>query len=223
MLDVFNIAKPQGCDIQQFVGTPRLYGSTPTPSDFTWVKPRGVSHVYMMLIGAGGRGDGVNTGGGSGAVTVWYGAAQNVPDNLLVQPGMEITRDTTVGYRGTSLVTLLTASSASTATAGAASSANQFAASGFFQSIAGQNGTNGISSASATTFLSGGAGSTRVDSNYGYTHGINGAGFFQMQPIIVGSGGGNQFSGGIGCGSGPNVPGTINCAGGPGMVLIASW
>jgi hypothetical protein len=37
----------------------------------------------MMLIGGGGNG-GAGDGGGSGTVTVWYGAAQHVPNSLSV-------------------------------------------------------------------------------------------------------------------------------------------
>jgi hypothetical protein len=194
------------------------YGDSPTTTAAryykSWNKPPGVSHIYMMLIGGGGNGDGV-TGGASGAVTVWYGAAQNVPDSLEVLAGFGGTTSI-VRYRGTSLSTLLQANSASTITPGTATTANQFAASGYYQSIAGQAGTSaGGPGPSNTTFLSGG-GTGGITTNYGYT---TDQGFFQLQPIIVGGGSGsyNNQRSGIGCG------GAINGVGGQGMVLIASW
>ena len=215
MLDLFDIAKPQGCDIQIFYGD----RGASTVVKRSWNKPRGVSNVYILMIGAGGNGTGT-VGGGSGAVTVWYGSAQNVPDILFPIPGRGQSEDTRLGYRGSSatIVALLTASSAaSSGTAGAAMSANYFAASGFFQSTAGQAGNSGAISASSTTFLSGGSNGTTA-ANYGYLQ-DNGSGIFQMQPIVVGLGGAAGGNGGIGCGAG-SQGGTI---GGQGMILIASW
>jgi len=198
-----------------------FYGDTPSATAYrykkTWNKPPGVSHVYMMLIGAGGSGDGT-TGGGSGAVTVWYGAAQNVPDVLEILAGFAI--NTTVSYRGSSLILLLQANAANTITGGLATAAGVLAASGFYQSIAGQDGTSGTQSASATTFLSGGnGGGVPNTANYGYS--INsGNGFFMLQPLIVGCGGNDTGNGGIGCGGGLT---SSSSRGGQGMVLIASW
>ena len=224
----FPIATPQGCNIQTFYGT----GPEAAPSGFktlmAWNKPVGVSHVYMLLIGGGGSGDGT-AGGGSGAVTVWYGAAQHVPNYLLLQvaciSAQSYGMDTIVRYKSrlATPVDLLTATSASGSTAGAATNINQFAVSGFYQSIAGQDGTGGNSPVSTTTFLSGGsaAQSNTVTANYGYalsaaTTNLNGT--FLMQPIIVGLGGKAGGRGGIGCGGGRDTG-----IGGPGMVLIASW
>jgi hypothetical protein len=212
MLDVFNIAKPQNCDIQIFYGA----GATASPNgQYSWIKPRGVSNVYILLIGAGGTGDGT-TGGGSGGVTVWYGAAQNVPDALIVNVYRSGT--TLLSYRASNgLNSLLSANGGAGTAGGAASTAGgYFTASGFFQSVAGQNGSSTAISASSTTFLSGGANGV-VTANYGYLVPISGDGIFQMQPIIVGAGGSGTQKGGIGCGGGSNG------AGGPGMVLIASW
>lgn len=215
MLDLFNIAKPQGCDIQTFYGD----GAVSTIVKQSWIKPRGVSNVYILMIGAGGNGTST-VGGGSGAVTVWYGSAQNVPDILFPIPGRGQGEDTRLGFKGSSgtIVAILTAgSAASSGTAGSAMSTNYFAASGYFQSVAGQAGNSGAISASSTTFLSGGSSGTTV-ANYGYSQ-DNGSGIFQMQPIIVGLGGAAAGNGGIGCGGGINS-GTI---GGRGMILIASW
>jgi hypothetical protein len=202
----FPIATKQKCDIQQFYSTS------------TWNKPPGVSHVYMLLIGGGGNGDGSTTGGGSGAVTVWYGAAQNVPDMLYVSPGVNAVTNTVINYRGSNsaVVTLLIAATSAGTTGAATSSANYFTAMGFYTSIAGQNGETGAVSASNTTFLSGGGVNINVVANYGYK--TTGSGYFQLQPIIVGLGGISSRVGGVGCGGG--VTGT---GGGNGFVLIASW
>lgn len=182
-----------------------------------WNKPPGISHIYIMLIGAGGQGDGTN-GGGSGAVTVWYGAAQNVPDSLIVS--VSNGSNTYVYYRSSSgtLVTLLQADTASSATGGAAMTANQFSNMGFFQSVAGQAGSSTGTTASATTFLSGGGAGTVNLANYGYSTG--GQGFFRFSPIMVGVGTtfGQQTSN-YGCG-GDNSGVDKN---GGGLALIASW
>jgi hypothetical protein len=211
-----SIAAPQGCDIQTFYGA----GAA---SATTWNKPAGVSHVYMLLIGAGGTGNG-SSGGGSGAVTVWYGAAQHVPQSLIVTPAASgSTTPTRVAFRvsnsGLVGTVVLQASSATSVTAGTANTAPIFASFGFYQSTAGQDGTSGVQTPSATTFLGGGSGGP-ITGNYGYTVADNRLGFFQMQPIIVGLGssaGASTGSSGIGCG------GAYDTLGGPGMVLIASW
>jgi hypothetical protein len=213
----YPIATPQGCNIQTFYGDGSASGSKPRAA---WNKPVGVSHVYMMLIGAGGTGDG-NNGGGSGAVTVWYGAAQHIPNSLFIWVGdAQGTTYVTVNAAGT--LSYLTAAGASGATAGGATAAPAIAASGFYKSTAGQNGTSSANSASTTTFLSGAGTGNTSTSNYGYvnktaapnyTHG-----YFFMQPIIVGVAGINDGDGGIGCGGG-----AASAKGGPGMVLIASW
>jgi len=221
----YPIAKPQKCDIQTFYGS----ASQTQLLTFSWNKPVGVSHVYMMLIGAGGNGNG-SSGGGSGAVTVWYGAAQHVPNNLVIQLGLpNANADTDIYYRSRSTtVLLLRAVSASTFTAGTATSAPAFAASGFYKSTAGQEGTSGDPGASTTTFLSAGCGvssGSQVTANYGYINKSGGGsyrtGYFFTQPIIVGTGGFAAGNGGIGCGGGYDS--ASGAVGGPGMVLIASW
>ena len=127
-----------GADVQIF------YGSDASSSLRTrsWNKPTGVSHVYMMLIGGGGYGDGTTTGGGSGAVTVWYGAAQNVPDQLYIAISDYTGQFATlISYRsGSSLINLLTANQGSVSTGGTATSTALFAASGFYSSTRGQYG-----------------------------------------------------------------------------------
>ena len=131
-------------DVQIFYGSAPYSGSVVT--EYSWVKPRGVSHVYMMLIGAGGENNfgADSTGGGSGAVTVWYGAAQHVPDNLIASiPVRQNPSATQVIYRAKTSTVLLSANGGVNPTAGAAMTANYFTASGFFQSVAGQNGSTG--------------------------------------------------------------------------------
>jgi hypothetical protein len=214
MLDLFNLPTPQGCNIQTFYGGATSGSTTNSKS---WIKPRGVSNVYMLLIGSGGNGDGATTGGGSGAVTVWYGSALNVPDQLQITAG--INSSSTVRRASPTNVVLLQANAASSSTAGAATTAGVFAASGFYQSIAGQAGSSSTITASSTTFLSGGASGATATANYGYV--TADSGFFQMQPIIVGVGGaGGDGKGGIGCGGVVFQPAGV---GGPGFVLIASW
>jgi hypothetical protein len=215
-----------GADVQIFYGDSA--GSPLSRYLKSWNKPIGVSHVYMMLIGGGGSGDGSGTGGGSGAVTVWYGAAQHVPDTLAILVpsfNQDGGNNTYVWARNAIAPTtsnfLLRAQGSNSSAAGAADSANQFTASGFFQSVAGQDGSAGSITASATTFLSGGiAVGLNLDANYGYSSlsGGNQPGFFMLQPIIVGLGGVGTRQGGIGCGGGATVG-----SGGQGMVLIASW
>lgn len=270
MLDVFGFPSPQQSNCQEFYGG----GSTRD-----WVKPRGASMVRFMLIGAGGGGGVASTsggggGGGSGAVTSWIGPAIFVPDILRITIGAGGTSgvdgtESTVIYQakdGTGY-TLLTAnggtsSAGSTITAGAgatASTNNYFGAAGIFSSVAGQSGSNGSEAgggsartASATTFLSGGAGGSgatastggSVTPNYGYvalpstTAGatVSGAnGYFITQPILVGTGGAGGSTnetvgttggiGGIGCGgggSGENQT-TTSGRGGDGAVFVWSW
>ena len=181
----------------------------------------------MMLIGQGGSGNSTS-GGGSGAVTVWYGAAQHVPDSLVISVPLAGTgQNTDVIYRsGAGPIILLAGARALGAGGGVASTANPFTASGFYQSTAGQAGSSVEIDRSTTTFLSGGGPSSNFSvSNYGYQRlaAGNANGFFILQPIIVGGGskGANQVSG-LGCGGGTDGA-AAGSPGGPGMVLIASW
>jgi len=222
MLDVFNIAQPQNCDIQIFYGFANSAPGTEARNWQTWNKPRGVSQIYMMLIGGGGDGSATD-GGGSGAVTVWYGAAQHVPDSLAlyIRGSNPSSWDTQVAYRSVSSVpvTLLTATSSAAVNGGSASGAGPFGASGFFTNTAGQDGATGAASASATTFLGAGSGSSAANTaNYGYQNSTNSDGYFQLQPIIVGVGSSATNRAPIGCGASDG-----SSIGGPGMILIASW
>jgi hypothetical protein len=184
MLDTFNFPTPQGSNYQEFYGG----GSTRD-----WVKPRGVSMVRFMLIGAGGGG-GIGSsaqgggGGGSGAVTSWIGPAIFIPDILRITIGSGGTSgvnagNTTVTYqvKTTTGYAMLSANggvSGTTAvtggTGGTATTANQFCASGIYTSVAGQDGTLGAvigpgidQTASTTTFLSGGSGGSGAPTSAG--------------------------------------------------------
>jgi len=270
MLDVFGIPSPQQSNCQEFYGG----GSTRD-----WVKPRGASMVRFMLIGAGGGGGVGNSttgagGGGSGAVTSWIGPAIFIPDILRITIGV----GGTSGVNGTASsviyqakdgtgYTLLTANGGTSGTAGVVTAGvggtamtnNYFGAAGIFSSVAGQDGSNGNASgaganvtASATTFLSGGAGGAgsagntggSVTPNYGYvalpltTAGgaVSGAnGYFITQPILVGCGGAGGTTnettgttggiGGIGCGGGGSGEDqTVTSGrGGDGAVFVWSW
>jgi hypothetical protein len=183
----------------------------------TWNKPPGVSHIYMLLIGGGANGvSDILTA--SGAVTVWFGAAQHVPDSLVLSVSTGNASNTVVQYRGANGLNALLTAEASTAGGSAADGMdpNPFTASGFFRSVDGS-----ISTSPATTFLSGGNASSNATGNYGYTRAGSFLGFFQLQPVIVGMGGGLSNRGGIGCGGGSSS--SSGARGGPGLVIIASW
>jgi hypothetical protein len=234
MLDLFNLPTPQGCNIQTFYG-PFALNTTPSTNVIqkTWNKPRGVSFVYMLLIGAGGYNAGGGAAGASGSVTTWLGNANNIPDQLIViaaaggtasgQISTSVSSRQAAASSGLTPTTLLTAPSGIGSVANAAMNSNQFAASGFFQSVGGQTGSAGNPGASATTFLSAGGGAA-VTANYGYAVLSGESGYFQLQPIIVGVGAGGSAGAnskpGYGCGGSSDAAGS---SGGPGMVLIASW
>jgi len=181
MLDTFNFANPQTCNYQEFYGG----GSTQD-----WIKPRGLSMVRMLLIGAGsGGGVGITTsgglGGGSGVVTTWIGPAIFIPDELRISIGAggasaSAGNKTSIIYQqkdGTGY-TLLNANGGLTSGSAAAFTNNYFGAAGIFNSIAGQSGAAAATAitASTTTFLSGGAGGatsatgagSNVATKYGY-------------------------------------------------------
>jgi len=223
---------PQGANVQIFQGgDPQTTGHL---FEKTWVKPQGASFVWFTLIGAGGGNDSGGSflvGGGSGAVTNCMVPAFLIPDSLVVIVGVggianANGQDTYVSYQqktGTSYI-LLSAnagvSGANGGTAGVPMTPNYFSAMGVFQSTAGQAGAP-TAFPSATTFLSGGSYNTgSATANYGYSTATSG--FFQMQPIIVGMGGGGSSPGrgGVGCGGGGN---SGDGRGGNGMVVIISW
>jgi hypothetical protein len=220
----FNYPTPQSANIQTFY-------SGATTGTQTWVKPQGASFVWFTLIGAGGGGDsGTAQGGGSGAVTNCMVPAFLIPDILRVAVGAGGAANTAgsstrIIYQGSKasagyeLITANGGDGGALGTGGTASTSNYFSAMGFFQSVAGQNGWfAGTNGASATTFLSGGTDSTTSTANYGYSTYV-GAGFFQMQPIIVSASNAlGAFKAGIGCGGSSN-----DTVGGDGMVTIISW
>jgi hypothetical protein len=227
-----NYPTPQGANVQIFQG-----GDDQTVGHLfekTWVKPQGASFVWFTLIGAGGGNDNGGSsfvGGGSGAVTNCMVPAFLIPDSLVISVGVGGIASTNgtgsqIFYQqkiGTGY-TLLTANGGTHGGAGGgggtAMTANAFAAAGFFQSIAGQAGSNVAQVASATTFLSGGSHNNGVTGNYGYTNPANGS--FRTQPIIVGTGGGatGNGDGGVGCGGGGS---SGSGRGGDGLVVIVTW
>jgi hypothetical protein len=219
---------PQGANIQ-------IFNAGEVVGTQTWIKPQGASFVWFTLIGGGGAGDGATGGGGSGAVTNCMVPAFLIPDSLIIKVGVggvtgNAGQTSLVNYKTgptTSSYNLLTAnggSGGSPGTGGAASTSNYFSCMGFFQSIAGQNGSSGSVTPSIATFLSGGGGN-QVTGNYGYTTNTNtGSGFFQTQPIIVGVGGGgtlDTIKSGIGCGGAGGT--SLGGSGGDGLVVIITW
>lgn len=216
-----NYPTPQGANVQIF----NAQDNQTSNRTQTWVKPQGASFVWFTLIGAGGNGDGTS-GGASAAVTNFMCPAFLIPDLLQVRvaTGGSGGIDTLVVYqqKNTAGYTLLTAKSAVSTVQGGATAANAFTAMGFYQSTAGDAGTQTVSP-SATTFLSQGGNLANPNTtNYGYTVGAAGTtadGFFMMQPIIVGGGGKNTGRGGIGCGGGSAGP----SIGGSGLVVIITW
>jgi hypothetical protein len=232
MLDTFGFPTPQGANYQEF------YGGGTTRD---WIKPRGVSMVRMLLIGAGAGGRSGGAGGGSGAITQWVGPAMFIPDQLRITIGAggasgAAGGNTTVVFHGknTTGYSLLTANGAASNTQAAVSANNYFGASGIFNSTAGQNGAavGSAITASITTFLSGGAGGAssaasagpNVACKYGYptisggvgtTGGDGSPGFFLTQPIMIGAGGSGGGGSNLGVG-GTGGAGGIGCGGGGG-------
>lgn len=178
MIDTFNTIVPSTAQFFEFnCITPNLV----TRRTQVWNKPRGVSMIRFLLIGAGGGGaNGFTnrTGGGSGAVTSWLVPAMFVPDRLIVSPGQGgaggAASSTTSNNGATGVLTDVgpapnisilqaqpggggTASGGAGGGATAASALNNY---GIYTSIAGQAGTVADTAviASTTTFLSGGSG-----------------------------------------------------------------
>jgi hypothetical protein len=234
-----NYPTPQGANIQTF----------PKGGTFDWVKPQGASFVWFTLIGAGGGGgsgdgDFDGGGGGSGAVTNFMCPAFLIPDVLRVSVGAGGAHET--AGQSTNLVyqqknstgyTLLTANGGGGGNRGGpggngatAMTANYFTPIGFFQSIAGQNGSQGNPGASATTFLGGGGAGQSIGSNYGYSRDTSAQSYGQLQPIIVSTGGGSIGGSGLGAtgsfgsgGGGALALASPGGRGGDGLVVIITW
>jgi len=237
---------PQGANIQIFNGGDSA--TTNHTNSRRWIKPQGASFVYFSLIGAGGAGGILGAGssaggGGSGAVTNFMCPAFLIPDDLQVVVGRgsaSAGTDTKIVYQqkiGTGY-DLLTAGAGGaggpdlSGTSGAAMTANYFTPIGFFQSVAGQAGSLTLTTASTTTFLSGGTSNGQgVTANYGYSVAAEKFGFFMTQPIIVGVSNGGNMTGttgirtAIGCGGSGANDGTtfVPSQGGDGMVVIITW
>ena len=90
MLDIYGFAKPGAADQQIFYGTGQTWQ--------TWTKPRGVSMIHILAIGAGGGGGsggatinlarGGGAGGASAGIVNIMGPVWLLPDNLFIQPGV---------------------------------------------------------------------------------------------------------------------------------------
>jgi hypothetical protein len=224
-----NYPTPQGANIQIF--NAKSKNGSPLTPNCSWIKPQGASFVWFTLIGGGGGGDNIPTyGGGSGAVTNCMVPAFLIPDELVIsvpssRPATQNGDQASVKYQlknGTPYTLLTAEGGFAGSTGGTAMASNYFSAMGIFQSVAGQDGTAGLVSASPTTFLSGGGvsgGANPERANYGYTTSNTTAspGFFILQPIIVGIGGVDDKKGGTGCGGGSSG------AGGDGLVVIITW
>jgi hypothetical protein len=192
-----------------------FYGNNQAENWWIWDKPDGVSHIYILCIGAGGSGNG-STAGGTGGTIVWYGAARNVPDSLQIRPGVGGTSGTNIYYRfPESAVSFMAPSTPSFTGPVTAADRTAFTATGFFYSRGGQAG--GTSGEPIESFLSAGNTTTQVGS-YGYTNPANNArGYLLWQPIVAAVGATGNAVGMHGCGGGQSGQG------GPGLVLIASW
>lgn len=202
-------------DVQQY------YGVVGVSSKFSWNKPVGTSFVYIMLVGAGGAGDGATTGGGTGAVGTWFGPAKSIPSSLQVNIGSLTTSIIANVSKNTETV-MMSVNAASTTSGGTQTTQNGYWNSGFSRTTAGANGATTASVGSVLTFLSpGGVGST-MSGNYGDTAGIGG--LFSLSPILtsVSSSGDTPTSASVartyGCGS----PSTWTSPT-AGMAIIASW
>jgi len=177
MLDVFNTIAPSTAQFFEF--NCGIENNVNIRSQ-VWNKPRGVSMLRFLLIGAGGGGANgfVRTGGGSGAVTSWLVPAMFVPDTLIISPGIggaggagsqNIAQNGANGVATTVAITPSTVilqanggggGTASVGAGGTASSASGITSVGIFNSVAGQAGAAslGAITPSTTTFLTGGAG-----------------------------------------------------------------
>ena len=188
-----------------------------------WNKPVGVSHVYILLLG-GGSSSSTTNGGAGGAITVWYGAAQHVPDVLQLNIGGNSNsadgQSTWINMLNSSTTEILSAEGAASASAGGtAMTANFFTAAGFFRSVLGPSGGPGTATPT-TTFNTGGNATGVTNGAYGYSTGSNsGQAIFQLQPILVAVGFSASSVDAI---SAPGCGGD-QAWGGTGFALIASW
>lgn len=199
-------------DVQQY------YGANGTTSKFAWNKPVGTTFVYILLVGAGGVGDGATQGGGTGAVSTWIGPAKSIPNSLAVQ--IESGQTLLIGNSGGSFVTMMSAAASTGTAAGTVASVNGYFAAGMYGFTAGVAGVTTASTAQTATFLNPGGAASPSVGNYGYTVNTR-TGMFQLSPIINAVAPSNftaNVTTAYGCGS--YVNGTI---GGPGMAVIASW
>lgn len=109
MLDLLHLPRDLRADVQVFASRP----ANALLDWQTWIKPRGVSMLYMFALGGGGGGAGGSVagmgggGGGSGAQAALLIPAFCVPDVLYVQLGLGGTAGAAAGNGGTSAQTLV--------------------------------------------------------------------------------------------------------------------
>ena len=179
-----------------------------------------VPDILQIRVGPGGAGGGPNSGGSTGGRTVVFYQAKNADGYVL------LTANAGAGGDAGTIVAPAAPALGGAATTATATTPIGFSAAGIYQSVAGQDSND--STASPTTFLSGGVKTSSKTANYGNVG--TGVGYFQMQPIIVGlssittanSSGGRR--GVVGCGGvSYNDNDNVNGSGGDGLVVIITW
>ena len=184
----------------------------------SWMKPAGVSWVYVFAIGSGGAGgtpaNGATTvgggGGSSGSVTRMLIPASLLPDILYLRPGQQATNSYICIAPNTTAQNIILimgagGSGSATGTGGTATGASTSASGiwvnvGLFTSIAGQ---------------AGGAGASLLNAN-GSSVAFGASGL----PVTGGAGGGNGTGAGgdvTGAGLMPTVTGGVGTTGGNGQ------
>ena len=267
-----NYPTPQGADVQIFTPNSESvednFSATwvkPKGASMVWFTLIGAGGAGGDAITDASGGSSYGGGGGSGAVTNCMVPAFLIPDvlSIRVYPGGTTSSglDTSVIYqmKNATGYTLLGANggaggadassvggvieNGTGGTGGAASSAPEFAAAGFYQSKAGQDGSDGNAnlSTSTTTFLQGGVGGqgSVAASQYGYTR-VSSFGYGLIRPILVSvsspPAGGTYTTAaaaliaknGFGCGGGGAYTTTVSTTrygtrGGDGLAVIVTW
>jgi hypothetical protein len=271
-----NYPTPQGANVQIFTANTNDSADgfsadwvKPQGASMVWFTLIGAGGGGGNATSDGSGGNAYAGGGGSGAVTTCMVPAFLIPDQLIIRvyDGDDSTgNDTTVGYRQKASGTYILlraqggdagglANSVGGATVAGAGGAggtiedsNEFSAAGFFQSVAGQNGTNGNvnQTTSTTTFLQGGPGGSAVGaaSQYGYSRAslttAAQMGYGILSPILVSvasTEADNTYTtaaaalvsrNGFGCGGGGAFTTTVSTTrygtrGGDGLVVIVTW
>lgn len=179
-----------------------------------------IPDILQVRVGRGGAGGDPNSSGIPGGRTVVFYQNKLTEGYVLLtaNAGAGGNRGTSSGPSSPALGGAATTPSATTPT--------NFSAAGIVQSVAGQDSSTILPS--ATTFLSGGVTNNSKSANYGNVGA--GVGYFQMQPIIVGLASSDvtkssgERRGVVGCGGVSfSDNSTVNGAGGDGLVVIITW